>query len=676
MPKIKVIAKLKKAKIKSFVQRFILKGSEIIYGVDSSGKDIKFTTKAIVDLVPDKSKFKGVFPDLTALKTDLPEGTGHTWHNNEGGWYADVDLGVGSDTQRYIWDKSDLIWVASGSGTPLTAEQIKNLYESNPDTNAYTDNDKSKVFNAITVETDPTVPNHVKGITQQDINDWDSKLDTETDPTVPNHVKNISQNDIIGWNNKLDSETDPTVPAHVKSITSQNITDWNEKQEPLVSGTNIKTINGNSILGSGDLDLSENIEVDTTNDATKTISDTTNLYVINPASLAASMTRQLPANPSEGQILRIKFGGEIETGTVVTAFTLTCDEEHEIVLNPAATAIEMGVEDVFVFQFFSNVWYRIDKDGNSGNDGDDIYYATATGTNNYSVTIPGISSYESGLAVNVKFTNGNTGACTLNINSLGAKDIVRNGNVPMVSGIISAGGVFLLVYDGAQFHITAYEELPTYSGVGEKAISITSAGIHATYDIVPTIPASVADLQNASWINDTTTGITGYQGQVASDSNYIYVCTNDNGSWSRFKLGFPTVNTGEKVLTITPAGVQKNYDVVQAGATNVSDLQSATWSENRCSGVTGYVTQVATDANWIYVCYDDSGKWVRIPQIISEVVELRLPDFDDSSGIPTSGELDTAYPSAKAGQQAKGATDKIYQKEGAGDWIYFEFTNC
>ncbi len=50
-------------------------------------------------------------------------------------------------------------------------------------------------------------------------------LGSETDPTVPSHVKSITEDDIARWDA---SETDPTVPAHVKSITQQNIVRWND----------------------------------------------------------------------------------------------------------------------------------------------------------------------------------------------------------------------------------------------------------------------------------------------------------------------------------------------------------------------------------------------------------------------------------------------------------------
>lgn len=52
------------------------------------------------------------------------------------------------------------------------------------------------------------------------------------------------------------TESDPVFKASASyGITSTNITNWNNKQAALVSGTNIKTINGTTILGSGDIDI-------------------------------------------------------------------------------------------------------------------------------------------------------------------------------------------------------------------------------------------------------------------------------------------------------------------------------------------------------------------------------------------------------------------------------------
>ncbi|MBR8535378.1 hypothetical protein KDU71_07385 [Carboxylicivirga sediminis] len=86
-------------------------------------------------------KWKGSFTTLAALEAAHPTG--------EAGWEADVDGGVGSDVVRYIWDDTDAKWVEQlGISTAETAASIKSKYESNPDTNAFTDALLSKLNEA------------------------------------------------------------------------------------------------------------------------------------------------------------------------------------------------------------------------------------------------------------------------------------------------------------------------------------------------------------------------------------------------------------------------------------------------------------------------------------------------------------------------------------------------
>lgn len=81
------------------------------------------------------SKFTGLFVSESALPLSGSEGD-----------YANVDGGVGSDVYRVIWDSSDNKWVrVQGVSTELTDAQIKQQYESNPDTNAFTDDEKAKL---------------------------------------------------------------------------------------------------------------------------------------------------------------------------------------------------------------------------------------------------------------------------------------------------------------------------------------------------------------------------------------------------------------------------------------------------------------------------------------------------------------------------------------------------
>lgn len=59
------------------------------------------------------------------------------------------------------------------------------------------------------------------------------------------------------------TETDPIFSASAAhGISTADITNWNSKQAALVSGTNIKTINNQSILGSGNIDVDNIFIVD------------------------------------------------------------------------------------------------------------------------------------------------------------------------------------------------------------------------------------------------------------------------------------------------------------------------------------------------------------------------------------------------------------------------------
>jgi len=84
------------------------------------------------------SHFKGQFVSLSALNTAFPTA--------DVGDYAYVDLGEDEAVVSYLWDDSDEQWTqVQGAATELTPAQIKSLYESNPDTNGYTDAEKSKL---------------------------------------------------------------------------------------------------------------------------------------------------------------------------------------------------------------------------------------------------------------------------------------------------------------------------------------------------------------------------------------------------------------------------------------------------------------------------------------------------------------------------------------------------
>lgn len=86
--------------------------------------------------------------------------------------------------------------------------------------------------------------------------DWE-----EDDSTDPAYIKNkpaipSKTSDLTNDSGFITTETDPVFTASAAhGITSSDISSWNGKQAALVSGTNIKTINNESLLGSGNISI-------------------------------------------------------------------------------------------------------------------------------------------------------------------------------------------------------------------------------------------------------------------------------------------------------------------------------------------------------------------------------------------------------------------------------------
>lgn len=145
----------------------------------------------------------------------------------------------------------------------------------------------------------------------------------------------------------LTSESDPVFLASVAAtIDANNISEWNGKQEELVSGTNIKTINGESILGSGDIAIKPMVE--TTYSALKALRDFGDLVPGTQYHITDYVTTTVQANTqSAGHVFDI----------IVTA-------DSENTLNENARAI-LHDGDTYFSNYDLNAWqlkYCIDND--------------------------------------------------------------------------------------------------------------------------------------------------------------------------------------------------------------------------------------------------------------------------------------------------------------------------
>lgn len=184
------------------------------------------------------SHFKGLHASLAALQSAHPAGTA--------GDYADVDAGAGVDVVRYLWDVTDAEWIAqAASGGSMTAAEVKTAYESNPDTNAFTDSEKTKLAGVAAGATaNADTDSLAEGATNKYF----------TEPRVRSTV--LTGLSLLAGGAITAADSVLSALGRLQKQISDAITAISGKQDTLVSGTNLKTVNGSSLLGAGDLSIS------------------------------------------------------------------------------------------------------------------------------------------------------------------------------------------------------------------------------------------------------------------------------------------------------------------------------------------------------------------------------------------------------------------------------------
>lgn len=103
------------------------------------------------------------------------------------------------------------------------------------------------------------------------------------------------------------------------------------------------------------------------------------------------------------------------------------------------------------------------------------YLTGVAGANTITASLTGLAAYGTGSVFRFIAAGTNTGATTLNINALGAKNIFVCG-VAATSGQIVSGQVVEVVYDGTQFHLIGGSPVngPSFSAYPSIATSLLS----------------------------------------------------------------------------------------------------------------------------------------------------------------------------------------------------------
>lgn len=155
------------------------------------------------------------------------------------------------------------------------------------------------------------------------------------------------------------------------------------------------------------------------------------------------------------------------------------------------------------------------------------YAADAEASDSYAITLsPAVAAYAAGQEFSFKANTANTGAASLNVNSLGAKTLKKNTDQDLATGDIEAGSIVKVVYDGTNFQVVSVDANVTLDEIaaGSTNVHLTTTlktkldGIETAADVTD---AANVDAAGAVMNSDTSTAGMSFvvdEDNMASDS--------------------------------------------------------------------------------------------------------------------------------------------------------------
>lgn len=267
---------------------------------------------------------------------------------------------------------------------------------------------------------------------------------------------------------------------------------------------------------------------------------------------------------------------------------------------------------------------------------DDHGAIALSGTNTITVATNSVLSLATGREIIAKVGTTNTGAATLNANSLGAKAVKKissAGEADVAAGDLKAGALAHLVYDAAANSSSGAWILlnPTVPVVGVDAQAYDAelaaiAGLTSAADKVPYFTGS-----GTAAVADFTASGRDLVAQDIDSDQYVY--GDGAGSWA---VGSIT-SAGRAILDDADASAQRS--TLGLGTAAVVAYTAGTWSPTAAFATAG-------TSSMSYAV--QTGNYVRIGNVV--IFDLII-NFTPTIGT-ASGDLRISLPTAAAGQTA------------------------
>lgn len=204
---------------------------------------------------------------------------------------------------------------------------------------------------------------------------------------------------------------------------------------------------------------------------------------------------------------------------------------------------------------------------------------TTTGSANSYVLTTGLSlaAYVSGQSFIIKPNFANTGAATINVDSLGAKDLRKNGTTALASGDLATDQYYRIVYNGTQFQVVGLLAAGVYQPIDATLTALAALSWSSGSPVLQFTAADTVSLTLTPSVSSISTS----QGAAATTPSATFVNATDNASVRVLRLegdrATPAANDTQYIsfFMSDSAGNQDEFARISMRATSVTSTSES-----------------------------------------------------------------------------------------------------
>ena len=303
--------------------------------------------------------------------------------------------------------------------------------------------------------------------------------------------------------------------------------------------------------------------------------------------------------PLAGGLLYVYTAGTTTPATTWTTSAGTVANTNPIVMNAAGrTPFEIWLNSGVTYKFalYTSTGVLIGTYDNIPAIDDPTAFnnlITVTGTNTLiGTSVPPYTSYVAGMTLSFIPVNTNTGAVTIDVDGLGAKNLFVGSATPMVGGELVAGQIAQLQYDGTRFQLMNIQSaIPVGSVMAFGRASPPAGWLAANGSAVSrtTYAALFAAIGTAFGAGNGTTTFTlpDLRDRVAIGSGTLYALAATGGSKDAIVVSHTHTGTtaaGGSSSGSISGGISGDFGVFNAAS---GTFTTASATSNRVQGAAG-----------------------------------------------------------------------------------------